>query len=102
MLGRQTLAENRAVPFGVAPLDLIGPLPEFVAGEPLSAAKWNALAQRINQLWDTQAVAPLKLTKGEPWLLSVDSSVPQVLWRALPACDDGVDVTVWIPTRTTA
>jgi len=87
---------------------MIGPLPDFIPGEPISAAKWNALAQRINQLWDTQAAAPLKLTKAEPWLLSVDldglrdyagapAVIPQVLWLELPACDDGVDVTVWVP-----
>lgn len=78
-------------------------IPPFNAGEPLSAAQWNALAETVNALWASRAEFQLVLTKGEPWRLalapSIGNGLPDGVAPAiigLPACDTGNPITLYV------
>lgn len=95
---RETRDGNRALP-----TEQMVTLPQFKHDEPLSAAQWNALARTVNALWSSRAEYPLVLTKGEPWRLSIapnlgnglpDGVSPAII--AIPACDTGNPVTLYV------
>lgn len=81
---------------------------DFNEGQPMSAADWNAIATAVNRLWNSRAQFPLRLIKGDNWVLAVDPAylpslngapvrAEDLTFIELPACIDGVDGTVWVP-----
>lgn len=85
---------------------------DFKAGELLSAKDWNSIATEVNRLWETRALFPLHLVKGDNWCLTLDPAYLEAFLKSLPggpvdpsaltmielpACIDGVDGTIWMP-----
>lgn len=86
---------------------------DFQTGQPMSASDWNAIAKEVNRLWATRAQFPLHLVKGDNWCLTLDPAYLKAFLESfpggppnpedltmieLPACIDGVDGTVWVPS----
>jgi hypothetical protein len=60
-------------------------LPQFEAGQIVSAKQWNAIAWEVNRIWATETGPGLRLTKSKKWRLTQTTR----LNPPTPECDAG-------------